>query len=343
MKSVDINIMGWWFFKKETSKTPFGMTLPGRSYNAHTLRHGFTGHEKESDLAEGIYTTEYRLYDARVARWLSVDPLFEKYVGMSPYNYCMLNPVMMVDPDGRVVCDDDGNIVVDYNPQRVNSLIMQRMNNPNISDGAWMAYNGVLSDDINKPPTIIDGNSGVTYRCGIATTDRGTDFLVLSAISDDVDRKSNCAGISILGGQLGTLSGDEADIVLRDEFKEISVGAMIPNDVVSWGHKVKNDDGTYRTDDNGMPIVATDHLSRYLTPIKFKGDKNITQRFIYKNGYSGSTTWATDNAGSVCSFDNAKNRASGGYASPALDGIVTRCFRPNANRVVPKNIHPLNE
>ncbi|MBE6330667.1 MAG: RHS repeat-associated core domain-containing protein, partial [Bacteroidales bacterium] len=84
-----------------TDYYPFGMTLPGRSYNAHTYRHGFTGHEKESDLAEGIYTTEYRLYDARVGRWLSVDPLFEKYVSMSPYNYCMLNPVMMVDPDGR--------------------------------------------------------------------------------------------------------------------------------------------------------------------------------------------------------------------------------------------------
>jgi RHS repeat-associated protein len=82
---------------------PFGMTMPGRSYNAHTYRHGFTGHEKENDLAEGIYTTEYRLYDARVGRWLSIDPLFEKYVGMSPYNYCMLNPAMMVDPDGREI------------------------------------------------------------------------------------------------------------------------------------------------------------------------------------------------------------------------------------------------
>jgi RHS repeat-associated protein len=66
---------------------PFGMTMPGRSYNAHIYRYGFTGHEKESDLSEGIYTTQYRLYDARVGRWLSVDPLFEKYVGMSPYNY----------------------------------------------------------------------------------------------------------------------------------------------------------------------------------------------------------------------------------------------------------------
>lgn len=70
---VNNNVKGWWFFKEVVNKTPFEMTLPGRSYNAHTSRHGFTGHEKENDLAEGIYTTEYRLYDARVGRWLSVE------------------------------------------------------------------------------------------------------------------------------------------------------------------------------------------------------------------------------------------------------------------------------
>jgi hypothetical protein len=33
--------------------------------------------------------------------WLSVDPLFEKYAGMSPYNYCSGNPVKLMDPDGN--------------------------------------------------------------------------------------------------------------------------------------------------------------------------------------------------------------------------------------------------
>ena len=33
--------------------------------------------------------------------WLGVDPLWEKYAGMNPYNYCAGNPVMLVDPDGR--------------------------------------------------------------------------------------------------------------------------------------------------------------------------------------------------------------------------------------------------
>ena len=54
---------------------PFGMTEPGRSWNPGDYRFGYTGHEKENDLAEGVYTTEYRLLDTRLGRWLSVDPI----------------------------------------------------------------------------------------------------------------------------------------------------------------------------------------------------------------------------------------------------------------------------
>ena len=34
--------------------------------------------------------------------WLSVDPMADKYPGISPYAYCAWNPVKLVDPDG---CD----------------------------------------------------------------------------------------------------------------------------------------------------------------------------------------------------------------------------------------------
>jgi len=39
--------------------------------------------------------------------WLSVDPMADKYPHISPYNYCMWNPVKLVDPDGM-----DGRVVV---------------------------------------------------------------------------------------------------------------------------------------------------------------------------------------------------------------------------------------
>ena len=38
-----------------------------------------------------------------VLKWLSVDPLSDKYPNISPYAYCNWNPIMNVDPDGRKV------------------------------------------------------------------------------------------------------------------------------------------------------------------------------------------------------------------------------------------------
>ena len=37
--------------------------------------------------------------------WLSTDPLAEKYPDVSPYVYCLNNPVRFIDPDGREVID----------------------------------------------------------------------------------------------------------------------------------------------------------------------------------------------------------------------------------------------
>ena len=43
-----------------------------------------------------------RYYDSDLMTgWLSVDPLADKYPGLSPYNYCAWNPIKLVDPDGN--------------------------------------------------------------------------------------------------------------------------------------------------------------------------------------------------------------------------------------------------
>ena len=92
---------------------PYGMTEPGRNWNAGDYRFGYTGHEKENDLAEGVYTTEYRLLDTRLGRWLSVDPLAEKASDWSPYRTSFDNPIIYVDSDGQWEADSEGNLIAE--------------------------------------------------------------------------------------------------------------------------------------------------------------------------------------------------------------------------------------
>ena len=58
---------------------------------------------KELDEETGLYYYGARYLDPTNAAWLSVDPLFEKYVGMTPYNYCAGNPIKLLDPNGEAI------------------------------------------------------------------------------------------------------------------------------------------------------------------------------------------------------------------------------------------------
>ncbi|MCQ2217761.1 MAG: RHS repeat-associated core domain-containing protein [Paludibacteraceae bacterium] len=70
----------------------------------------FLFNAKELDNETGLYYYGARYLDPMGAMWLSVDPMWEKYAGMSPYNYCAGNPVKLVDVDGRdyVYFKEDG-------------------------------------------------------------------------------------------------------------------------------------------------------------------------------------------------------------------------------------------
>ena len=59
----------------------------------------FTG--KELDEETGLYYFGARYYAPRESIWLSTDPLAEKFPSYSPYNYCLNNPLNLVDPDGK--------------------------------------------------------------------------------------------------------------------------------------------------------------------------------------------------------------------------------------------------
>jgi RHS repeat-associated protein len=67
---------------------------------SHPFR--FTGKELDRQNSLNMYDFGARMFDvAGVPMWTSIDPLAEKYYGISPYAYCANNPVMLVDPDGN--------------------------------------------------------------------------------------------------------------------------------------------------------------------------------------------------------------------------------------------------
>jgi len=65
-------------------------------------RYGYQGSEKDDEIkGQGnSYTTQFRQLDPRVGRWLSIDPLADKYPGMSPYTSMNNNPITTNDQLG---------------------------------------------------------------------------------------------------------------------------------------------------------------------------------------------------------------------------------------------------
>ena len=56
---------------------------------------------KEKDSETGYHYFGARYYNSDLSLWLSVDPMSDKYPNLSPYNYCLWNPLRVIDPDGR--------------------------------------------------------------------------------------------------------------------------------------------------------------------------------------------------------------------------------------------------
>ena len=60
--------------------------------------------QRDEETGYGYFGARYMDHEL-MTMWLSVDPMADKYPGISPYAYCAWNPVRLVDPDGRELTD----------------------------------------------------------------------------------------------------------------------------------------------------------------------------------------------------------------------------------------------
>lgn len=65
--------------------------------------YGYNGKEKDDEVkgSGNSYDFGVRIYDPRLGRWMSVDPLAKKYSGESPYSYAGNSPIIFIDLEGE--------------------------------------------------------------------------------------------------------------------------------------------------------------------------------------------------------------------------------------------------
>ncbi len=87
----------WATVVSATDYYPFGLPMKGRTVKG-SYRYGFNG--KENDDETGLQDYGLRMYDGRLGRFISVDPLARDYPYLTPYQFASNSPISGVDLDG---------------------------------------------------------------------------------------------------------------------------------------------------------------------------------------------------------------------------------------------------
>src|SRR5690606_22705236 len=82
---------------------PFGMTFNGyRREDSMANKWKFQGQEHIEDLGLNWVSFKWRNHQPDIGRFFNVDPMAEKREWLSPYNFVQNNPILRIDPDGRL-------------------------------------------------------------------------------------------------------------------------------------------------------------------------------------------------------------------------------------------------
>ncbi len=228
---------------------PYGKKLPGRnefnsSYEGY--RYQFTGHELDGETGYQYHGARY--YSEELGRYMSVDPLADQRYWMSSYNFVQNNPIIRIDPDGRLdtkFVDDEGNTIVETDDKSKDVYVIHDVNKEEfIEDLSSLANNnkdknadenkklgqkyGVILDKLitESKYKVYDGDGDfmIGYNCGY---DAGLNWSTLG----------NCGGTLGNSSQSGGGKSSYAVIIGKEHAKSGKMNIFDP--------KIKNNKAEY--------------------------------------------------------------------------------------------------
>ena len=160
--------------RQRTDYYPYGtpFSAPSDGLNATLQPYKYNG--KELDMMHGLNTYDYgaRQYNPITACWDRVDPMAEKYYNVSPYVYCLGNPVKFVDEDGLKPTEEEAARIADHvcdiDKKKQVKLV-----------GGWKVSNRQI-----KGVTLKDDRSGFKSALYERTIDGITEYVYATAGTD---------------------------------------------------------------------------------------------------------------------------------------------------------------
>jgi RHS repeat-associated protein len=148
---------------------PGGMQMPGRKYqatNSVKARYGFNGKENDNEVKGEGNQQDYgmRIYDPRLVRFLSVDPITKQYPELTPYQFASNRPIDGIDRDGLEYARFD--IYLDKN-NNVTKIVVTKdyeLKN-NGSKGAGIEYSYHAADGMSVEYKFVKNLHGI-YQGG---------------------------------------------------------------------------------------------------------------------------------------------------------------------------------
>ena len=133
----------------QTDYYAFGMVMPGREYYTGRYRFGYNGKEKDDEVkgTENQQDYGFRIYDTRLGKFSSVDPLTSKFVFYSPYQFAGNRPIVAIDLDGL---EDVWNHTIQNADGSISTMTIFKGDDNYVA--TRIAFAQELGIDVNKLP-----------------------------------------------------------------------------------------------------------------------------------------------------------------------------------------------
>jgi RHS repeat-associated protein len=215
------------------------MVMPGRKYPAAggVYRYGFNGKENDNEVKSLGNQIDYgfRIYDPRLSRFLSVDPLAKLYPELTTYQFASNSPIQGIDLDGREI--------------------------ENFMYGMKKKIFGVSSLKVNNLNTVIGEVQQQSYTVNIGNPTKNVNELK-NQIATDIN--------SIYGTDKGTFEFDK-----QQTNGQISKGDFINIDPGFKGVDMSVKVGNVASYDNDKPGVEAPHTGFSITLRTMEGHVEV--------------------------------------------------------------------